>query len=313
MPPAAGEKKTPGWTVKMALPTQATEPGQSGDAESLPKPELDFSRVPQTDSLDEIALRASMKGSSPFREKIRVAGFIVVLAAVGFGAYEKLAPFVSSMMKKTATAHIAEKVTSPKAAVTAKPANASAPSPVVAPAATPAITPTASPAPASSNATTGSAAPSDQKDTAEANSAVTPASNEKTPAAEAPKLRGEGKKPAGKERSAKKSVERESPAEAAPSDSVPADAPVIPAKLIRSATPVYPPDAMRGYITGDVKAELLVEANGSVGEVKVLSGPSALREAAVEALKKYEYAPATQGGKAVASKTTAVVKFWFNP
>jgi hypothetical protein len=56
----------------------------------------------------------------------------------------------------------------------------------------------------------------------------------------------------------------------------------------------------------------VVELTGRVGEVKVISGPQALREAAVEALKKYEYAPATRGGKAIASKETATVKFWFD-
>jgi len=98
-----------------------------------------------------------------------------------------------------------------------------------------------------------------------------------------------------------------------PATVVPSDAPVIAAKLVRATTPVYPPDAMLNYITGDVKAELVVEANGKVGEVKVISGPKALRDAAVEALKKYEYAPATQDGKAVVSKTMATVKFWFTP
>jgi protein TonB len=83
--------------------------------------------------------------------------------------------------------------------------------------------------------------------------------------------------------------------------------------LLKAANPVYPPEAMTNYITGDVKAEVAVDASGRVGEVKVLSGPQALREAAVQALKQYEYAPATQGGKAVRSKAVEVVKFWFNP
>jgi TonB family protein len=111
----------------------------------------------------------------------------------------------------------------------------------------------------------------------------------------------------------KKSEEKveEAPIAADPLASV--DAAVIPAKLLKTVNPVYPPDAMRHYITGDVKAEVVVEASGHVGEVKVISGPQALREAAVEALQQYEYAPATQGGKTVQSKAETVVKFWFNP
>jgi periplasmic protein TonB len=83
--------------------------------------------------------------------------------------------------------------------------------------------------------------------------------------------------------------------------------------LLKSANPVYPPDAMRSFITGDVTAEAVVQANGHVGEVKVMSGPKPLQQAAVDALKQYQYAPAMQGGKAVSSKVTVVVKFWFNP
>jgi protein TonB len=82
---------------------------------------------------------------------------------------------------------------------------------------------------------------------------------------------------------------------------------------MKAANPVYPPDAMRSFITGDVRAEVVVEADGHIGEIKVLSGPQRLREAAVAALKQYQYAPATQGGKGVASKVTTTVKFWFNP
>jgi len=102
-------------------------------------------------------------------------------------------------------------------------------------------------------------------------------------------------------------VVTEKPADAA------VDAPVIPAKLVHAVTPVYPPEAMLNYITGDVKAELELDAAGKVGEVRVISGPMRLRDAAVEALKRYEYAPATRGGKPIPSKTAATVKFWFNP
>jgi TonB family protein len=93
----------------------------------------------------------------------------------------------------------------------------------------------------------------------------------------------------------------------------PADATVVPAKLLKAANPVYPPEAMENFITGDVRAEAVVEPDGHVGEVQILSGPKPLRDAAIEALKRYQYSPATQGGKPVRSKVAAVVKFWFDP
>jgi TonB family protein len=93
----------------------------------------------------------------------------------------------------------------------------------------------------------------------------------------------------------------------------PEEAPVVPAKLLKSAQPVYPPDAMRSFITGDVKLKAELDARGKVGKIEVVSGPSALREAAQEALKQYQYAPATKAGKGVPSEVQVVIKFWFDP
>jgi TonB family protein len=91
------------------------------------------------------------------------------------------------------------------------------------------------------------------------------------------------------------------------------DAVLVPPKLLKSASPVYPPGAMREYITGDVRVDVLVEPDGRIGAMKILAGPVPLRQAAMDALKQYEYAPATQGGRAVAAHITVTVKFWFNP
>ena len=91
------------------------------------------------------------------------------------------------------------------------------------------------------------------------------------------------------------------------------DQPVVPAKLLRAAQPIYPPDAMRNYITGDVRIEAEVDKRGQIGAMKILLGPKQFRQVAMDALKQYEYALATQGGKPVASKVTVTIKFWFDP
>jgi TonB family protein len=91
------------------------------------------------------------------------------------------------------------------------------------------------------------------------------------------------------------------------------DQPVVPAKLVHAVQPIYPPDAMRNYITGDVRIEAEVDKHGQIGAMKVLLGPKQFRQVAMDALKQYEYAPATQGGKPVASKVTVTIKFWFDP
>jgi len=88
---------------------------------------------------------------------------------------------------------------------------------------------------------------------------------------------------------------------------------LIPAKLLHSVSPVYPPEAMRNYITGDVRIEAEVDTKGHVGAMNIIFGPSAFRQPAMDALRQYQYEPATQGGKAVASKVVVTVKFWFDP
>jgi len=102
-------------------------------------------------------------------------------------------------------------------------------------------------------------------------------------------------------------------AEPAPPEPAASDAVLVAPKLLKSAGPVYPPDAMRDYITGDVRVDALVEPDGRIGAMKILGGPAPLRQAALDALKQYEYAPATQGGRPVAAHITVTVKFWFNP
>ncbi len=99
----------------------------------------------------------------------------------------------------------------------------------------------------------------------------------------------------------------------APPEPAASDATLVPPKLIKSVAPVYPPQAMLNYITGDVRVDVVVEPDGKIGAMKILTGPAPLRQAAMDALKQYEYAPATQGGKAVAAHVTATVKFWYNP
>lgn len=91
------------------------------------------------------------------------------------------------------------------------------------------------------------------------------------------------------------------------------DATLIPPKLLKSVAPVYPPEAMENYITGDVRVDAVVGPDGKISAMKILTGPAPLRQAAMDALKQYEYTPATQGGKPVSAHVTATVKFWYNP
>lgn len=86
-----------------------------------------------------------------------------------------------------------------------------------------------------------------------------------------------------------------------------------PPTLIKAVNPVAPPEAVREFVTGDVKCDALIDATGKVASANVISGPPALRAAALEALRLYQYKPATKNGRAVAAHVEATLKFWYEP
>jgi len=83
------------------------------------------------------------------------------------------------------------------------------------------------------------------------------------------------------------------------------------ARLIRSVPPVYPALAKTNHVTGDVTLDALIDSTGKVTDVKVVSGPSLLREAAMDALRLWKYEPAWLDGHPVATRLTVNVKFYF--
>lgn len=99
-----------------------------------------------------------------------------------------------------------------------------------------------------------------------------------------------------------------------PAGSVPAsatDLPVVPPKLIRSAPAVASLEDLRDFETGGVTIDAIIDAAGEVKSMSVLSGPPSLRRPALEALKNYKYAPATQNGKPVPAHVMVKVQFHF--
>jgi len=254
--------------------------------EELPKPELDFSQLGK----ESTKKQKKGKNSTVAPNKVRAAGLSAVLAlavagGAWYGKWWQYLPLAKKQSPPAAVAHPAPPRTLPAVAKTNSPA--SGPSST---ANTPGGNETAKPAAA--DIATNAEAP-----------AVKPVEIEPV----VPAKRSKREK-ASERQEIEKSQETPGANEMAANDG-----PSQPARLLKPANPVYPPDAMRSYITGDVKAEVTVLPSGHVGEVKIISGPNALREAAVEALKRYEYSPAAQGGKPVESRTTEVVKFWFNP
>ncbi len=82
---------------------------------------------------------------------------------------------------------------------------------------------------------------------------------------------------------------------------------------IRRIPPEYPAFAKNSGIEGDVVLEVEVFEDGSVGAVNVLKsllpGPGGLDEAAIKAVKQWEFQPAKSGGKPVAVWGVTTVSF----
>ena len=68
--------------------------------------------------------------------------------------------------------------------------------------------------------------------------------------------------------------------------------------------PVYPALARKMNLSGTVKVEVVVAANGSVKDAKVVGGHPVLANAALEAVRKWRFEPAS-------IETSGIVDFKF--
>jgi TonB family protein len=77
-------------------------------------------------------------------------------------------------------------------------------------------------------------------------------------------------------------------------------------KVKTRVAPSYPDLARRMSIAGVVKVQIVVGTNGTVKNAKVVGGHPLLINAAVDAVKKWRFEPASE-------ETTGVVEFKFDP
>jgi TonB family protein len=287
----------------------------------LPQPELDFSKAPvpmarrRPEEDDPHSIYKPLRKAVGLKEVVvTVLGTLLIVGGLGFAWYKDLLP----MARMKAPAQAANTRKGPLAelaagTVTVKGTTESAGSGTNA--ALPGAAATAGaipggiasePGSAAVGANSGATASTATGATKEGATAGAGLTDQKKATAGKSAMAGGGKKG----RRAVAAATAPTPSEPEP---LAPDAPVVAAKMVRAAKPVYPPDAMRRFITGDVRISAEVEASGRVGRVTVISGPAMLRDAAVEAMKRYEYEPATKGGKAVASQVTVTIKFWFDP
>lgn len=80
-------------------------------------------------------------------------------------------------------------------------------------------------------------------------------------------------------------------------------------KLVSSVMPVYPLSAREANIQGDVVIDTQISPKGSVTSMKVISGPTMLRQAALDALRRWKYQPSQLDGKPVAVQMLVTIRF----
>jgi protein TonB len=81
------------------------------------------------------------------------------------------------------------------------------------------------------------------------------------------------------------------------------------AKLIRQPKPVYPPLAKQARISGIVHLAAIISKDGTIQDLKVISGHPLLIPSALEAVKQWVYQPTLLNGEPVEVSTQIDVNF----
>jgi protein TonB len=81
------------------------------------------------------------------------------------------------------------------------------------------------------------------------------------------------------------------------------------ARLVFQSQPVYPPLAKMARIQGTVRLMAVVAKDGTIEELKVLSGPPLLANSAMAAVKKWRYQPLLLNGTPMEVQTEIDVNY----
>jgi len=84
---------------------------------------------------------------------------------------------------------------------------------------------------------------------------------------------------------------------------------VLAANLISKVDPVYPALAKQAKIQGVVVLETEISQEGKVENLRVMTGHPLLIQAAIEAVKQWEYRPVMLNGEAVGVVSTVTLNF----
>jgi TonB family protein len=90
---------------------------------------------------------------------------------------------------------------------------------------------------------------------------------------------------------------------------IPVDQKIQQAKLKSIVRPVYPQVAKDKRLQGTVQLEAVIGEDGTIHDVRVLSGPCILSQSALQAVQGWRYEPTLVDGKPVPIRTTIDVVF----
>ncbi|HEV1995406.1 MAG TPA: energy transducer TonB [Candidatus Acidoferrum sp.] len=84
---------------------------------------------------------------------------------------------------------------------------------------------------------------------------------------------------------------------------------VAKAKLVRQVTPRYPEAAKQEHLQGTVRLHAIIQKDGSIRQLRVLTGYCSLSEASIEAVRQWRYRPTLLNGEPVEVDTIIEVIF----
>lgn len=80
-------------------------------------------------------------------------------------------------------------------------------------------------------------------------------------------------------------------------------------KILHRIAPVYPPEARDAQVQGPVVLQVLIGKDGSIQDVKVISGDPRLAPAAVAAVRLWRYEPYRFGGQPIEHENRVIINF----
>jgi protein TonB len=97
--------------------------------------------------------------------------------------------------------------------------------------------------------------------------------------------------------------------QAAPPKKINISAGVAVGNLIQKTSPVYPPIAKAARVSGTVVLQATISKTGTIENLRVISGPAMLQQAALDAVRSWRYRPYLLNNDPVEVETTVNVIF----